>query len=397
VGVSLEYRMRAVFEHFTPRANRVIEKAEQEALRLSHDHVALGHLLLGLLSQDSAAAARTFGRIDRARRVVLRHLNGTTVVQHPISEPLPYSRQAKRSLEVALSRAGDQPVTTTHLLQAIRNVDPPYFQSVLAACDPSPPAQLVRRQGDAGHPPRARSGASKPHGELPPRSVGAVVLLFSSTCATGLAALVDIRAFTALATPALYAWCGLSAVCTFALIAIRALGRWGVYPPRYVWWVLTVGIAGGLFTLPTAWRVLTKHEQQPAAAVAGKAVDWRGRVIENESLTNASLRGAQLQDTIFRHVDLAGSDLAESDLRSSRFFGVDLSGANLCGADLRGADLRGAEHLEDVANWAYAFYDTHTKLPSTMEFALIAGPVPDTHRGLLYMCTPNDTHRIPAS
>jgi hypothetical protein len=312
---------------------------------------------------------------------------------------LSYGRLAKRSLEVALTRAGDQLVTTAHLLQAIRKVDPTYFQSVVAACDASPSVQLSKRQGNTGRQPHVRrAGASKPQGESPPRRIGAVVVLFLSTCATGLAALIDIRAFTALATPALYAWCGLSAVCTLTLIAIRALGRWGVYPPRYVWWVLTAGIAGGLFTLPTAWRVLTKHEQQPAVtAVAGKAVDWRGRIIENEDLKNANLRQAQLQDTVFRHVDLAGSNLAESDLRKSQLFGVDLSGANLCGADLRGADLRGAEYLEDVADWAYAFYDSLTMLPSTAGFGVIAGPIPDTHRGLLYMCTPNDTHRIPAS
>jgi hypothetical protein len=72
-----------------------------------------------------------------------------------------------------------------------------------------------------------------------------------------------------------------------------------------------------------------------------------------------------------------------------------MSGVDLCGADLRGADLRGATGLSDVENWAYAYYNRATQLPAGLDFALIPGPVADTGRGLLYMCTANQTHLIP--
>ena len=53
-----------MFERFTDRARRVVVLAQEEARRLSHDHIGTEHILLGLIGeQDGAAghALQSFG------------------------------------------------------------------------------------------------------------------------------------------------------------------------------------------------------------------------------------------------------------------------------------------------------------------------------------------------
>lgn len=214
-------------------------------------------------------------------------------------------------------------------------------------------------------------------------------------CLTGLAALLDIRAFVALATPPLYAWCALSLVCAGMVVVLRTVKRHDTPVPTYVWLTLALGIAGGFATLPTAWRVVTKHEERLVTPVRESNIDWRDRRIENVNLSGMNLQGADLDGTVLKHVELANADLAEAELRGAQMMDVDLSKADLCGADLRNANLSGAIGLDSVSNWAYTYYNAQTRLPRKAAFIEIPGPVPDTGRGLLYMCTAGETRSIP--
>jgi hypothetical protein len=206
----------------------------------------------------------------------------------------------------------------------------------------------------------------------------------------------DLRAFEAVATPGLYCWMLLCIVCAVGMVVTARARRAGMHVPWYFRAALYAGIAGGLLTVPSAFRVITKQEATAPPPLAAAHIDLRNQMVQDRSFAERNLRRSELSGATFHHVDLSGADLSESDLRRARFEDVDLSRATLCGVDLRGADLRGARGLGDVADWSYAFYDRHTLMPKSSGLLLRTreGPIPDTGRDLLYMCTQDVTRRI---
>ncbi len=48
---------------FTPRAKKCLELSLREALKLNHQHIDTGHLLLALISQDDCVAVQVLGEI----------------------------------------------------------------------------------------------------------------------------------------------------------------------------------------------------------------------------------------------------------------------------------------------------------------------------------------------
>ncbi len=46
---------------FTPQAKKGLELSLREALKLGHNHISTGHLLLGLIGQDDSVAAQVLG------------------------------------------------------------------------------------------------------------------------------------------------------------------------------------------------------------------------------------------------------------------------------------------------------------------------------------------------
>jgi ATP-dependent Clp protease ATP-binding subunit ClpC len=63
---------------FTPSAKTLLELALRETLRLGHDHIGTGHLLLGLLRQGDSRAAQALGELGadagQVRRQVVQEL-----------------------------------------------------------------------------------------------------------------------------------------------------------------------------------------------------------------------------------------------------------------------------------------------------------------------------------
>jgi len=64
---------------FTPRARKVLELAQREALSLGHNHVATEHILLGLVRENEGVAARIphdfDAQADTVRAEVIRRLS----------------------------------------------------------------------------------------------------------------------------------------------------------------------------------------------------------------------------------------------------------------------------------------------------------------------------------
>lgn len=227
----------------------------------------------------------------------------------------------------------------------------------------------------------------------PPAIVAAMVFA-GSIGLTAVAGISDLAAFTAVATPAVYAWLVLCLVCALGMAMLGHSQHMGRDVPRHLRIALFLGVVGGLLAVPSAVRVLQKSSAPRVQAESGAPPDWRDRTLEGRSFAGRSLRGANAEGAVLRHVDLSRADLSEADLHRARLTDVQLGGANLCGADLRGADLRTVNDLPDVRDWSYTFYDAATRFPRGFDIESYTGPVLDTGRGLLYSCRTGSTRRI---
>ena len=53
-----------MYETFTDRSRKVMALAEDEARRLSHEHLGTEHVLLGLIAEGSGVAANILKHLD---------------------------------------------------------------------------------------------------------------------------------------------------------------------------------------------------------------------------------------------------------------------------------------------------------------------------------------------
>jgi ATP-dependent Clp protease ATP-binding subunit ClpA len=104
---------------FTPRAKKVLELSLREALQLKHNYIGTEHILLGLIREGEGIAAQILEDkhpLDRIRGEVLArvespgtretHGGGRTPAAHDV-------------LAIAAELAGDTPVGSHHILEAI--------------------------------------------------------------------------------------------------------------------------------------------------------------------------------------------------------------------------------------------------------------------------------------
>ncbi len=115
------------FSRFTPRAKGVVVAAQEEARELRHDHIFPEHLALGLLHEPEALAARAISALgltpEAAREALVAVLSPATV-EEPVSGKIPFTRRAKKVLELALREAllfGHNYICTEHLLLGLLN------------------------------------------------------------------------------------------------------------------------------------------------------------------------------------------------------------------------------------------------------------------------------------
>ncbi|GGL16090.1 hypothetical protein GCM10014719_17770 [Planomonospora parontospora subsp. antibiotica] len=109
-----------MFERFTDRARRVVVLAQEEARRLSHDHIGTEHVLLGLLGEEDGVAARalqSFGiGLEQVRSDIEKIIGQGSA---PPSGHVPFTPRAKKVLELSLREALDLRHTyigTEHIL-----------------------------------------------------------------------------------------------------------------------------------------------------------------------------------------------------------------------------------------------------------------------------------------
>jgi ATP-dependent Clp protease ATP-binding subunit ClpA len=109
-----------MFERFTDGARRVVVLAQEEARMLGHNHIGSEHLLLGLAHAQSGMAAHVLAAegitLERAR-IQVEELAGAG--RESPTGHVPFTRQAKRILELSLREALEQRksyIGTEHIL-----------------------------------------------------------------------------------------------------------------------------------------------------------------------------------------------------------------------------------------------------------------------------------------
>jgi ATP-dependent Clp protease ATP-binding subunit ClpC len=109
-----------MFERFTEQARRTVVLAQEEARLLKHDHVGTEHLLLGLLQAGKGAGARALASANVTLEAAWREAE--TLIGRGLQEQsrhIPFTEQAKQSLELSLREAldsGDGYIGTGHIL-----------------------------------------------------------------------------------------------------------------------------------------------------------------------------------------------------------------------------------------------------------------------------------------
>jgi ATP-dependent Clp protease ATP-binding subunit ClpC len=110
-----------MFERYTDRARRVVVHAQDEARRLSHDHVGPEHILLGLIHDEvggvGAKALEALGISLQAVRHQVEEIIGRG--EQVPSGPIPFTSPAKALLPLVEqeSRAlGHHYIGTEHIL-----------------------------------------------------------------------------------------------------------------------------------------------------------------------------------------------------------------------------------------------------------------------------------------
>jgi ATP-dependent Clp protease ATP-binding subunit ClpA len=104
---------------FTPRAKKVLELSLREALQLKHNYIGTEHILLGLLREGEGMAARILADkhpLDRIRSEVLTQIESPTARQAHGAGRTPAAHDV---LALAAELAGDGPVGSQHILEAI--------------------------------------------------------------------------------------------------------------------------------------------------------------------------------------------------------------------------------------------------------------------------------------
>jgi hypothetical protein len=116
------------FARFTHRARSVVVAAQEEARTASNDQTTAAHLILGLLHEPAAIAAKAIVdqgvTLDAVRESVVPTL--PPVTDGTVPEMIPYDATAKKVLELTFREAlrmGHNYVGTEHILLALLEAD----------------------------------------------------------------------------------------------------------------------------------------------------------------------------------------------------------------------------------------------------------------------------------
>lgn len=115
------------FSRFTDRARKVVVGAQNEARAAGNDEIRPEHLVLGLLTEPDALAARSIVAqgvsLDRVRQIATATL--PPAADH-VSELIPFDPRARKALELTFREAlrlGHSYIGTEHILLALLELE----------------------------------------------------------------------------------------------------------------------------------------------------------------------------------------------------------------------------------------------------------------------------------
>ncbi|NRQ35848.1 ATP-dependent Clp protease ATP-binding subunit [Nonomuraea sp. NN258] len=114
------------FTRYTVKARNVIVKSQEEARGLGHDQIDVGHLVLGLLHEPDALAAKVMDVLGAAPDAVRQAMTGVLGPGGEAPESIPFSARAVKALELTLREAlrlGHNYVGTEHLLLGVLSLE----------------------------------------------------------------------------------------------------------------------------------------------------------------------------------------------------------------------------------------------------------------------------------
>jgi len=163
-----------MFERFTDQSHRAVVLAQEEARRLTHDHVGTEHLLAGLLREERGTAAQVLG----SSGVTLDAVRGQIAAlagpgQEPPHGHIAFTARAKKGFELALreaTRLGQQ-IGTGHLLLGLTGQADCVAAQVLGALGIDLVALRARVMAETGSRPEGQQYPSRPRPRMRPRSV----------------------------------------------------------------------------------------------------------------------------------------------------------------------------------------------------------------------------------
>ena len=114
------------FSRFTPRAKNVVVAAHNEARQAGNDQIVVGHLVLGLLSEPDAIAARAIVSAVTLDAVRAAALDALPPAVDDAPELVPYGPDATKALEITFREAlrlGHNYIGTEHILLALLEIE----------------------------------------------------------------------------------------------------------------------------------------------------------------------------------------------------------------------------------------------------------------------------------
>ena len=110
-----------MYEHFTERALKVMQLANQKSRRFNHQYIGTEHVLLGLVKEGSGVGSRVLRKLNlnpRKIRVKVERVFQTGPEMVTMRKP-PLTPRAKKVIEYAMDEArnlGQNYIGTEHLL-----------------------------------------------------------------------------------------------------------------------------------------------------------------------------------------------------------------------------------------------------------------------------------------
>jgi hypothetical protein len=157
------------FARFTDRARRSVQAAQHEAREHRHDHIDTGHLALGLFAEPEGLAVKAAEALgvprDTARQALLAALPPAKVDMPVTDDKIPFTRPAKKVLELALREAlllGHNYIGTEHLLLGVLDEEDGLGARTLTGLD------VTRERAMEWLVPALKRLAAAKHGAHPP-------------------------------------------------------------------------------------------------------------------------------------------------------------------------------------------------------------------------------------